>query len=117
MNRSYADPTTGANLVILLTPAPGTSASTLESVADCQDTAQDTTAAPVSCFGDAAYIFTLADASTNSRGVATTVMMVQDCSKLIDITAEATGAQVQAVAHYVFAHQGIHGGDSVAGAW
>jgi hypothetical protein len=49
--------------------------------------------------------------------VATTVMMVQDGSKLIDITAEATGAQVQAVAHYVFAHQGIHGCDSVAGAW
>lgn len=117
MNRSYADPTAGANLVSLLTPAPGTSASTLESVAESQATDQDSTAAPVSGFGDAAYIFTSADASTNSSGVATTVMMVQDGSKLIDITAEATGAQVQAVAHYVFAHQGIHGCDSVAGAW
>jgi len=48
-----------------------------------------TTAAPVSGFGDAAYTFTLADAGANSNGVATTVTMVLDGSRLIDITAEA----------------------------
>jgi hypothetical protein len=31
-------------------------------------------------------------------------MMILDGSKLVDITAEATPAQVQAIAHYVLTH-------------
>ena len=104
VNCSYADPATGANLVIVFAPASGTTASTLKMVADTQAKAQRTTAAAVPGVGDAAYIFTLADASTNSSGVATTMMMILDHSKLIDITAQATAPQVQALAHYILAH-------------
>jgi hypothetical protein len=101
---SYSDPATGANLEIGFSPASGTSASTLKTVADSQANAQKRTAAPVSGFGAAAYTYTLADASTNSSGVATTVLMILDGSRLINITAEATVAQVQAIARYVVAH-------------
>lgn len=106
MTCNYSDPTTGANLVILTSPAPGASASAsvLKSVANSQAQAQNTTATPISGFGSAAYISTLHDASSNSSGVATTLMMILDGSKLVDITAEATPAQVQAIAHYVLTH-------------
>jgi len=101
---NYSDPTTGANLVMVFQSVSGTSASTLKSVADSQANAQKATATPVSGFGNAAYIFTLNDASTNSSGVATTNLFILDGSKLIDITAQATVAQVKAVARYVLAH-------------
>ena len=101
---SYSDPATGVNLVIVFSPASGTSASALKIVADSQANAQHVTAAPVSGFGTAAYTFTLADAGTNSTGVATTILIILDGSKLINITAQATVAQVQAIARYVLAH-------------
>jgi hypothetical protein len=101
---NYSDSKTGANLVLMFSPASGTSASTLKMVVDMQAKAQNTTAAPVSGFGTAAYIFTLADARTNANHVATTMLMVLDGSQLINITAQATVAQVQAVARYVLAH-------------
>jgi len=101
---NYADPTTGANLVLLFQSNSGTSASTLKIVADSQASAQKTTATAVSGFGSAAYVFTLDDASTNASGVATTNMFILDGSTLIDITAEATVAQVKAVARYVLTH-------------
>jgi hypothetical protein len=104
VNCSYADPTTGANLAILTSPASGTTASALKSVANSQDQAQSTTATPISGFGSAAYIFALHDASSNSSGVATTIMMILDGSKLVDNTAEATPAHVPAVAHYFLSH-------------
>lgn len=101
---SYSDPATGANLVIGFSPASGTSASGLKIAADSQANALNRTAAPVSGFGAAAYTYTLADASSNSSGVATTVLMILDGSKLINITAQASVAQVQAIARYVLAH-------------
>jgi hypothetical protein len=101
---NYSDSKTGANLVLMFSPASGTSASTLKTVADMQAKSQNTTAASVSGFGAAAYIFTLADARTNASHVATTMLMILDGSQLINITAQATVAQVQAVARYVLAH-------------
>ena len=101
---SYSDPATGANLVMMFSPASGTSASTLKIVADSQANAQHVTAVPVSGVGTAAYTFTLADVGTNSSGVATTILMILDGSTLINITAQATVAQVQAIARYVLAH-------------
>jgi hypothetical protein len=103
---SFSDPTTGANLVIEFTSVPGASASArvLKIAADSQANAQKTKAVAVSGLGNAAYLFTLKDASTNSSGVATTSLEILDGSKLIDITAEATVAQVEAIARYVLAH-------------
>ncbi len=59
------------------------------------------TASPISGFGDAAYTFTLNDAGTNASGIATTIMVIQVGSTLVDITAEATPAHVQALAHVI----------------
>jgi hypothetical protein len=101
---NYDDPTTSVNFVIVLTPAAGTTASELKSVSQGEASAEKATAAPLSGFGNAAYIFTLDDASTNASGVATTSLSILDGSKLIDITAEATVAQVKAVARLLLAH-------------
>jgi len=103
---SATDPTSGANLVIEFTSVSeaSASASALKIAADSQANAEKTTAVAVSGLGNAAYSFTLNDASTNSSGVATTSLEILDGSKLIDITAEATVAQVDAIARYVLAH-------------
>jgi hypothetical protein len=101
---NYSDPKTAVNLVIGISPASGTSASTLKMVADMQAKAQKTTAAPVSGIGSAAYIFTLADGLTNANHVATTMQMILDGSQLINITAEAPVAVVQKIALSVLSH-------------
>jgi hypothetical protein len=70
-------------------------------VADSQAGAQQVTAHAISGFGTAAYIFTLNNGSTNASGIATTIMLIQSGSTLIDLTAEATPAHVQALAHVI----------------
>lgn len=103
---NYNDPTTGANVVIEFASVSGASAtaSALKIAADSQASAENTTTSAVSGLGNAAYITTLKDASTNSDGVATTILEMLDGSKLIDITAENTVAQVEAIARYLLAH-------------
>lgn len=98
---NYSDPSTSANLVIGITKASGLNAATLKSTADSAASASKATASPVSGFGDAAYIIAADDASTNASGIATTAMLIKVGSTLVDITAEATPAQVQALAHVV----------------
>ena len=83
--------------------APGTTASALQVAAGAAAEAFNVTPSAVSGLGDAAYIYTGDDASTNASGVATTGLEVLDGSELIDVTAELTPAEVQAVASYVLA--------------
>ena len=94
---TYADPTSGANLVMVITAAPGTTASVLQAVAQSQATAQHVTASSVSGLGDAAYSMTLDDATTNSLHVATSIVVALKGSVTYDVTAEATLPQVEAV--------------------
>jgi hypothetical protein len=101
---NYSDPTTSADLVLVFSPAIGTSASEMKTVADSQAHALSAKATSVSGFDNAAYIFTLNDASTNASGVATTELLILDGSKLVDLAAQATPAQVEAIAHYVLTH-------------
>jgi len=101
---NYNSTTTDVNMVLEISSAPGTSASALKAAADSQAQSQNTPVAPVSGLGDAAYMLTKNDASTNASGVATTILMILDGSKIIDITAEMTPTQVQAVGHYVLSH-------------
>jgi hypothetical protein len=89
--------------VIEVTAAPGTTASALQIAAGAAASAYKVTASSVSGFGSAAYAFTADDASTNSSGVATSVILILDGSDLIDITAELTLAKVEAVATHVLA--------------
>lgn len=94
---TYADPTTGANLVLVVSLAPGTTASVLEQVAQSQAAAQHVSAASVPGLGDAAFSMTLDDAATNSTHVATSIVEAVKGSVLYDVTAEATLNQVEAV--------------------
>jgi hypothetical protein len=98
---NYSDPSTSANLVIVFSKEAGLSAAVLKTVADSQASAQNVTARPISGFGDAAYTFTLNDASTNAAGIATTIMLIQVGTTLLDLTAEATPAHVQALARVI----------------
>jgi hypothetical protein len=98
---NYSDPSTSATLVLVFSRLAGTSASTLKAVADGQAHAQGVTAKSISGLGNAAYIFTLKDASANPSGVATTLLMILDGSTLVDITVEAPVAKVEAVGHYL----------------
>ena len=103
---NYNNATTGANVVIEFASVSGASAtaSALKIAADSQATAESTKASAVSGLGNAAYILTLKDAGSNSDGVATTILEVLVGSKLIDITAENSVAQVEAIARYLLAH-------------
>jgi hypothetical protein len=100
---SYNDTTSGANLVIGVTAAPGTTASALKIAVDAAASADNVTPSSVSGFGSAAYAFTADDASSNPSGVATSVIEILDGSDLIDITAALTLAEVEAVATHVLA--------------
>jgi hypothetical protein len=100
---SYNDTTSGANLVIGVTAAPGTTASTLQIAVAAAASADNVTPSSVSGFGSAAYAFTADDASSNPSGVATSVIEILDGSDLIDITAALTLAEVEAVATHVLA--------------
>jgi hypothetical protein len=96
---SYNNPNTSANAVLGFSKATGITAAVLKSTAQSQAQAQHVAARPVAGLGDAAYIFTLTDASTNSSGVATTVLLIKSGSTLVDITAEASPAQAEALGH------------------
>jgi hypothetical protein len=85
--------------VLGFSKATGITAATLKATAQSQASAQNVTAGPVAGLGDAAYLFNLNDASTNASGVATTVLLIKSGSTLVDITAEATPAQVEALGH------------------
>lgn len=98
---TYADSTTGANLVMVISSVPGSTASTLQAVAQSQATAQKVTSSAVSGIGDAAYSMTLADAATNINHVATTIIEILKGSVLYDITAPATLNQLEAVVRLV----------------
>jgi hypothetical protein len=94
---TYADPASGANLVMVISSVPGTTASTLQAVAQSQAQAQHVTASSVAGLGEAAFMVTLDDAATNSLHVATTIVMALEGSVIYDVTAEATPDQVKAV--------------------
>lgn len=96
---TYSDPTDGANLVISATTEVGVSASTIQAVAQSQAAAQGVTASSVSGLGDAAFSFTLNDSATNFDHIDTTSVEFIQGSNVIDITAEATLAQIEAAGH------------------
>lgn len=95
---TYADATSGANLVLVVSAAPGTTSSILQIAVQSQASAQHVTSSSVSGLGDAAYSITLNDAATNSLHVATSIVEVLKGSVLYDVTAEATLPDVEAVA-------------------
>lgn len=96
---TYEDATTGANLVIVGTTEAGVTASIIQQVVASQAAAQHVTSSSVSGLGDAAYTLTLNDAATNVLHVNTTIVEFIQGSNILDITAEASLTQVEAIAH------------------
>ena len=96
---NYSDPNTSANLVLGFSKATGITAAVLKTTAQSQASAQGVTPSSVAGLGDAAYLFTMHDANTNASGVATTVLLIQVGSTLVDITAEASPSGVEALGH------------------
>jgi len=95
---NYNNPDSGANVVIVFASFPGGSPALLQGAIQSEAQAQKVNAVAVPGLGDAAYMFTQNDASTNSSGVATTLLGVLVGSENFDITAEATPAQVETIA-------------------
>jgi membrane protease subunit (stomatin/prohibitin family) len=85
-------------VVIVAAAFPGGTPAVLQQVIASQAKAQNVTSVPVSGLGEAAYAFTLHDAASNSSGVATTVLGILYGGENIDITAEATPAQIEVLA-------------------
>lgn len=101
---NYNNPTTGANVVVAVGPSHGITPAELKKVADSSAQAEGVSATALSGYGQVAYLTTLDDASTNSDGVATSIIEMVAGSHFYDITAEATPTQVEAIAHYLLAH-------------
>lgn len=100
---NFNDTTSGANVAIDFTSAPGTTAGAMQTAFESQAKAQNVTATAVPGVGDAAFIFTLDDASTNASGVATSTMEILAGSELIALSGEVTAAQMEALARYLVA--------------
>jgi len=98
---NYNNPDSGANVVIIFASFPGGTPALLQGAIQSQAQAQKVNSVAVPGLGDAAYMFTQNDAGTNSSGVATTLLGVLVGSENFDITAEATPAQVEAVARLI----------------
>jgi hypothetical protein len=85
--------------VIVGTTEAGVTASIIQQVVASQAAAQHVTSSSVSGLGDAAYTLTLNDAATNVLHVNTTIVEFIQGSNILDITAEASLTQVEAIAH------------------
>jgi hypothetical protein len=93
----------GGNVVVGVVPFPGGTSSALGTAIASQAQAEGVKAVAVPGLGSAAYLFTLNDASTNSSGVATTTLAILTGTNDVDITAQATTAQVEAIARDMLA--------------
>jgi hypothetical protein len=92
---NYASGST--NLVISFAPTPVNAAS-LKQVAQLEAKAQGVQITPVSGIGDAAYVYTLKDAGTNTTGVATNNILALAGSHYLAIVGEMSVAKIEAVA-------------------
>jgi hypothetical protein len=100
----YCNFTNGSSVVVVgVVPFPGGTSSALETGIASQAQAQGVKSVAVPGFGSAAYMFTLNDASTNASGVATTTLAILAGTNDVDITAQATTAQVEAIARDMLA--------------
>jgi hypothetical protein len=91
------------NLVIAFTTLPASAVGAFQEAMTSEAQAQGVDTVAVSGIGDSAYKYTLKDASTNASGVATTVLAFLVGSEDVDLTGEATVAQIETVAHDILA--------------
>jgi hypothetical protein len=99
----YSDASTGANLSLVIAPASGITAAGLEEAIASQAQAVGGKAKEVSGIGTTAYIFTGNDASTNSDGIATTMVGALSSKYYVIVGGELSPTADEAVARLVLA--------------
>jgi hypothetical protein len=99
----YSDASTGANLSVIIAPASGITAAGLEEAIASQAQALGGKAKQVSGIGTTAYILTGDDASTNSDGIATTMVGALSSKYYIIVGGELSPTADEAVARLVLA--------------
>ena len=92
------------NLVMSFAPPATVTAAVLKEVVDSQAHAQGVTDSAVSGIGNAAYIFTMNDAATNSSHVATTTLGLIAPNRYVVIVGQISVPQIEAVARLTIAH-------------
>jgi hypothetical protein len=99
----YSDASTGANLSVIIAPAAGITAAELQESISSQAQAVGGKAEQVSGIGTTAYIFTGDDASTNSDGIATTMVGALSSQFYVIVGGELSPTADEAVARLVLA--------------
>jgi hypothetical protein len=97
----YSDASTGANLSVIIAPASGITAAGLQEAIASQAQALGGKAKQVSGIGTTAYILTGNDASTNSDGIATTMVGALSSKYYIIVGGELSPTADEAVARLV----------------
>lgn len=100
---NYSDASTGANLNLIIAPAAGITVAGLQVAMASQAKAVGGTAKQISGIGTTAYIFTGDDASTNSDGIATTMVGALSSQYYIIVGGELSPTADEAVARLVLA--------------
>ena len=100
---NYSDASTGANLNLVIAPATGITPADLQEAIAAQAKATGGEVKQLSGLGTTAYIFTENDASTNSDGIATTMVGALSPSFYIVGGGELNATGVEAVIRLVLA--------------
>ena len=100
---NYSDPSTSANLNCVIAPATGVTANILQQTIASQAQATGGAVKPLSGVGTAAYIYTGDDASTNSDGIATTMIGALSSTFFVVCGGELSPAGAEAVTRLVLA--------------
>jgi hypothetical protein len=99
----YSDASTGANLNIVIAPAAGITPADLQGAIASQAQAVGGKVEQLSGLGVSAYIFTGNDASTNSDGIATTMIGALSSQYYVIVGGELSPTADEAVARLVLA--------------
>jgi hypothetical protein len=97
----YSDASTGANLNIVIAPAAGITDAALQEAIASQAQAVGGKAKQLSGLGTTAYIFTGNDASTNSDGIATTMIGALSSQFYVIVGGELSPTADEAVARLI----------------
>lgn len=100
---NYSDASTGANLNCVIAPSTGITASDLQGSIASQAKATGGAVKQLSGLGTSAFIFTEDDASTNSDGIATTMVGAISSSLYVICGGELAPAGAEAVTRLVLA--------------
>ncbi|HEY6789180.1 MAG TPA: hypothetical protein VI365_17895 [Trebonia sp.] len=100
---NYASLADNTNLNFGVTSSKGVTPSVLRTVLADQNGGSVAGIKPLPGYGTAAYILTLNDATTNSLGIATTIIIAENSSIYVTLAGEVSPAHAEAVTRLVLA--------------